>query len=46
MDLEGIIQSEMRLTEMSKDMWNQKNKRDKNQNKTQSNIIIDAKRKK
>lgn len=25
MDLEGIIQSEMRLTEMPKDMWNQEN---------------------
>ena len=46
MDLEGIIQSEMRLTEMPKDMWNQKTKRDKNQNKTQRNVLIDAKRKK
>ena len=28
-DLEGIIQSEMRLTEIPKDMWNQKKKKKK-----------------
>ena len=32
-DLEGIIQSEMRLTEIPKDMWNQKKKKKKHKRK-------------
>lgn len=43
-ELEGITQSETRLTEIPKDMWNQR-KREKKQNKTRRNVLIDAKEK-